>query len=304
MKNLLKLLLIIYVIAGSRPMAQAQPLSISVAVNPPYSSDFTQYFSSPTQTLVTIVNPTNEAFTVFLAGSISNLTVDKNVRIPSDQVPQVPPLIIQPGVRIMNGAELQTFVNPASLQFNGLTQQEVLNGNLPEGLYQICLQAIDFNTLEPRSAQEPSGCSNVFQISLLQPPLLIAPVCNSELDFSSPQNIFFTWVPPAGITPGVNLQYRFRLIEMPQGMNPVQAMQSVTVPILNDITVNNFLMLTALGPTLQSGREYAWQVQAEDITGQAVFTNQGKSEICTFRVGLPGGNSNSVRASLVYPTPK
>lgn len=304
MQKFLKLLLFVFLSAAGRMQTLAQPLSISVAVNPPYSSDFTQYFSSPTQTLVTIINSGSDPQTVFLAGSISNLTVDKSVRIPADQVPQVPPLVIEPGVRILNGAELQTFVNPASLQFSGLTQQEVLNGNLPEGLYQICLQAIDFNTLEPRSAPEPSGCSNIFQISFLQPPLLIQPVCDTEVPFSNPQNVLFTWVPPAGISPGPNLQYRFRLIEMPPGMNPVQAMQSVTVPILNDITVNNFLLLTALGPTLQSGRDYAWQVTAEDLTGEAVFTNQGKSEVCIFRTGLPSGGSSSVQAVLVYPSPE
>ena len=284
-------------------MAQANPISISIAVNPPYSTNFSEYFSSPTQTVVTIVNTSNENLTVFLAGSVSNLTVDKSVRIPSNELPQVPPLVLQPGARILSGNELSTLINPNSLDYNGLTQQEVLNGNLPEGLYQICLQAIDYNTLEPRSAQEPSGCSNVFQVSFAQPPLLILPVCGTEVIYTNPQSILFSWVPPTGLPIFSVISYRFKLVELLAGQNPIQAIQSATVPILNISVNNNFLLMTALEPTLQAGREYVWQVTVEDQAGLAVFSNQGKSEICTFRVGLPAGSNAPVQAVIVYPKP-
>ena len=227
-------------------MAQANPISISIAVNPPYSTNFSEYFSSPTQTVVTIVNTSNENLTVFLAGSVSNLTVDKSVRIPSNELPQVPPLVLQPGARILSGNELSTLINPNSLDYNGLTQQEVLNGNLPEGLYQICLQAIDYNTLEPRSAQEPSGCSNVFQVSFAQPPLLILPVCGTEVIYTNPQSILFSWVPPTGLPIFSVISYRFKLVELLAGQNPIQAIQSATVPILNISVNNNFLLMTVL----------------------------------------------------------
>lgn len=303
MNRISKILFLCLIVLLHQVNGQNNPISINVAVNPPYSTDFTQYISSATQTVVTIVNSSQETFNVFLAGSIQNLTVDKGVRIPNNEVPQVPPLVISPGVRIINGSELQLYINPASLEYQGLSQQEVINGNLPEGLYQICLQAVDFNTLEPRSAKEPSGCSNVFQVSFLQPPLLINPFCGSEVLYLTPQNVNFTWVPPVGVPLNAILSYRFKIIEILPGQNPIQAMQSTSVPIVNDITNNNFYLLTAFGPTLQSGKEYAWQVTAEDLTQNAVFSNGGKSEICTFRIGLPTSTSNVVQASIVYPAP-
>lgn len=289
---------------GKSPLwAQGNPISISIAVNPPYSTNFSDYISSPTQTIVTIINTSTENQTVFLAGSVSNLTVDKSVRIPSNEVPQVPPLVLQPGIRILTGNELQVFVNPNSLDYNGLTQAEVLNGNLPEGLYQICLQAIDYSTLEPRSAQEPGGCSNIFQVSFVQPPLLISPLCGTEVNFSHPQNILFTWVPPVGLPINSVVSYRFKLVELLQGQNPIQAIQSATVPVLNIGVSNNFVLMTSLEPTLQAGREYVWQVTVEDLANQAVFSNGGKSEICTFRLGLPQGSNEPLNAVIVYPKP-
>jgi TANFOR domain-containing protein len=295
------LLPIVGLISYTHVAAQSNPINISIAVNPPYSTNFSDYISSPTQTVVTILNTSNDIQTVFLAGSVTNLTASKSVRIPSNQVPQVPPLTLQPGVRILTGNELQFLINPNSLEYNGLTQAEVLNGNLPEGLYQICLQAIDFSTLEPRSAAEPSGCSNVFQVSFVQPPLLIGPTCGGEVGFFNPQNIIFTWTPPIGLPQGSVLSYQFKLVELQPGQNAIQAILSTTVPIVNEFVNNNFLLLTALGPPLISGREYAWQIIASDLANQAVFTNQGKSEICTFRLGLPPGSNEPVQATIVYP---
>lgn len=283
--------------------SQANPISISIAVNPPYSTNFSEYFSSASQTIVTIVNTSNENLTVFLAGSVSNLTVDKSVRIPANEAPQVPPLVLQPGIRILTGNELTTLINPNSLDYNGLTQAEVLNGNLPEGLYQICLQAIDYTTLEPRSAQEPVGCSNVFQVSFAQPPLLILPVCGTEVHFSSPQNILFSWVPPTGLPFNSVVSYRIKLFEIQAGQNPIQVIQSATVPIINETVNNNFFLMSAIHPALQSGHEFVWQITVEDLAGQAIFSNQGKSEICTFRIGLPPGSNDPVQAVIIYPKP-
>ena len=303
MKRILPIALVFFMFLFQLVQGQINPISINIAVNPPYSTDFSQYISSANQTVVTIINSSQETYSVFLAGSIENLTIDKGVSIPSNQVPQVPPLIIPPGVRIINGSELQVYLNPSSVQFQGLTQQEVINGNLPEGLYQICLQAIDYTTLEPRSAQEPSGCSNVFQITFLQPPLLINPFCGSEVLHMAPQNVNFTWVPPVGVPLSSILSYRFKVIELQQGQNPIQAMQSTSVPLINDITNGNFYLLTAFSPALQAGRTYAWQVIAEDLAQNAVFSNGGKSEICTFTVGIPNTTSEVVQATIVYPAP-
>jgi hypothetical protein len=92
----------------------------------------------------------------------------------------------------MTGVDLQIYVDEAALQFAGITQQEALNGNLPEGEYQLCLQAYDYSNLELRSQAEPLGCSNIFTIQFVQPPLLITPTCSTEVSFSNPQNVLYS----------------------------------------------------------------------------------------------------------------
>ena len=77
MKRILPIALIFFMFLFQLVQGQINPISINIAVNPPYSTDFSQYISSANQTVVTIINSSQETYSVFLAGSIENLTIDK-----------------------------------------------------------------------------------------------------------------------------------------------------------------------------------------------------------------------------------
>ena len=283
--------------------AQNTPLNISIVVLPPYSMEAMDYFSSPTQTTLTILNPTNQPLSVYLAGSLRNLSTNQSVTIPNNVTPAVPPLIVEPGVRIMTGADLQQYVDESTVQFSGISQEQVISGNLPEGEYQLCLQAYDYQTHELRSQNEPLGCSNVFTIQFVQPPILISPQCSTEVTSTTPQNIIFSWFPPAvSINPGL-LSYEFKLVELPEGMNPLQVMNSTGVPVLTHTTPSPVFLYSTQSPALIPGRFYAWRVKVTDVSQSIVFSNNGESEICTFRYGMPFLFDTPPVSSLVYPVP-
>src|SRR5690606_8203109 len=173
----------------------------------------------------------------------------------------------------------------------------------PEGDYQICLQAYDYTTLALRSQPEPMGCSNPFTVQFVQPPYLISPQCAQELPYLIVQNIVFTWAPPVTFINPALLSYEFRLVEVPQGMTAIQAMQSTTIPVVSQTTMFNNFLYNALMPPLVSGREYAWRVKVSDLSGATLFSNNGESEICEFRYGLPLPIGSGIQASIVYPAP-
>ncbi len=298
------LALLISMFGAENPiLAQNTPININISVNPPYSMEALDYFSSPTQTTLTLVNTSQQVQNIFLAGSLRNLSTNQSASIRNDIIPAVPQLALNPGVTVMTGADLQLYIDETALQFSGISQQSALNGNLPEGEYQFCLQAYDYSNLELRSQTEPLGCSNIFTIQFVQPPLLITPTCSTEVVFSNPQNIVFSWVPPSASINPAFLNYEFKLIEVPQGLNALAAMNAVGVPVITLNTNFTTIVYSAINPTLNPGRQYAWRVKVSDASGTVVFANNGISEICEFTLGLPFTPDLPNRGKLIYPVP-
>lgn len=295
--------LICYMLLSIAVKAQDVPLIVNVTILPPYSTDVSVYLGAADQTAISITNPNLVAKRFFLAGSITNLASGQSIVIPANQNPGVPPIVVEAGATLnLAGTELQQYFNSNSLQLNGISQQELINGNVPEGIYQLCLQAIDYETLQALSLGEPLGCSLPFPVIFVQPPITIAPACSSEVVSTNPQNIMFTWTPPIGVLQGSNIQYRLKVAELPEGGNPLQVLQSTTTPLVNDSTFNTFYFLSSLSPQLQPGRDFVWQITARDLNGQIIFSNEGRSDVCTFKLAIPFG-VGAVQASLAYPKP-
>jgi hypothetical protein len=304
MKRRILLFVSMIVLTLSSKSQLDNPLLVEIVVLPPYSTSAINYFTSSSQTAITIINPSPITFDVYFAGGITNLTTQQGARIKNDVVPPVPPLKIEPGIKIMTGNDLAPYVSSGSLEYNGLSEQDAINGNLPEGEYQICLQLYDYNTTQLRSQPEPAGCSNIFTIQFIQPPILIAPACSSEVMYLPVQNIVFSWIPPPlASLQNTILSYEFRLIEVPQGMTAIHAMQAVTVPVMQENTLFNIFIYSALNPPLIPGRQYAWRVKVSDLNNNIQFANNGESEICEFRYGLPNPLLTPLTASIAYPAP-
>ncbi|HVY73354.1 MAG TPA: hypothetical protein VG890_00900, partial [Puia sp.] len=151
-------------IAFSVPALRAQ-IDIRVSVLPPYPSRITDYASHPQQVLLIVRNASNLSYDVQLRGSITGdngivLRVDPQYRSPS-------PIHLNPGeLKNLNASDISQMFDYNELLFSGINKNDVIRSNgLPEGNYQVCVEAYDYNTNRLLSPQEPSGCSNIFPVS-------------------------------------------------------------------------------------------------------------------------------------------
>jgi len=160
-------------------------------------------------------------------------------------------------------------------------------GGLPEDYYTICLQAFDYETGEPLSAESPQGCSNAFLVLDLEPPIALSPVDGTEFEPVTPQNFVFVWTRPPG-SPD-NTEFNVKIVEvLPSDRNINDAMKSASHPVFFETTVSvTSCLLGPAEPTLTEGKSYAWMVTAIDPSGQAVFRNNGESEVISFKYMIP-----------------
>jgi TANFOR domain-containing protein len=291
MLNTLRSLCILILVAASLS-AWAQPLRISVNLLNPYPNKISDFQSNPNQLIISITNTSQVAFDVQLLGSISG---DNNVRVyTSGNYRSRRPVTVAPfSVTTVSAADVSELFNVNTLVFAGTTREEAIRMNgLPEGSYQICVQAIDFVSRAPLSAEEPFGCSNLFMISNLEPPVIIKPFADEELRVQSPQNIVFNWSLPPGAPP--SLQYEVRLVEVPPGRNAFDVMRSSRQSFFERIVTGAPTMLYGPAePPLVPGRRYAMMVTAIDPFQNLVFRNGGRSEVVLFTYGAADGADGS-----------
>lgn len=264
---------------------------VKVLVLPPYSSHITDFASHPERVSITVQNQGNTPLDIQLNGSMKgdngvSLMVNKNYKSPA-------PIHLGPlETKTLSGNAINALFDYNQLVFSGITKAEVITrGNLPEGNYQICAQATDYNTNALLSEDE---CSNVFPLTSLEAPYIIKPTDGDNIvPVGAVQNFVITWSTPAGAPPST--QYSVRIVEILDNRSPENAIQSATQPPFFQQTVvgSPALVYGPAQPALTPGRRYALVVQAKDPTNSAIFRNNGMSEVVGFVYGNNNGNDNN-----------
>jgi hypothetical protein len=267
-------------------------LVVQTTVLPPYSPYLSDYTTYGNKVVVMVTNPTPTPRTIKLLGSITGNGI--SISIPTNFLPPAPIVIPSSGTIQLSGSQLSPYYNTTNLLLQGITESQLVNGNgLPEGNYMFCYYAADYATGTPLSSQS-MGCANV-TITHHEPPFLLQPMCDKEVNPKTPQNLLFTWTVPAGANP-INIEYELTMVELLQGQNPNQALDAATEPVFFRKTVSvSTYMYTQIDPNLQVGRKYAWRVRAKPKPGKnANFKNNGISAACTFNyaLGLKNGGGN------------
>lgn len=260
--------------------AKAQ-VGVSIRILPPYPNRITDYESRPQQVLITITNQSAGVQQVQLRAAVVGdngirLEVGRNYKSPT-------PITLAPGqVRSLNGADLVTLFDYNQLTYTGITKDEFIRGNgLPEGSYQVCMQAYDYNTNALISGDEPVGCSNRFTISSLEPPLIIKPFDGDELKARTGNIFTINWTTPPGAPPSI--RYRIRIIETLPNRNPNDAYLSAIPPYFFEKEVmGNVYVYNPADPQLTVGRRYVLTVTAFDPNNSYSFRNNGISEVRSF----------------------
>ncbi len=283
------------------------PIQITIAVLPPYSASMQYYFTDAANMAFFITNNTDEERYIYLAGSIA--TVDGSISAVVDgSMPwNAQALVIPPNVVSMEfrGGTLEPILqaigsNPASL--DGISEEQLRLGILPEGNYRICLQAFDYSNPGLELSRE-GACSNIISIREGEPPEPLNPTCGADgngemLTPQTPQLINFMWVLPGGPPPGALVSYEFRLVRIDSPSNAQAALETSTDVVHEQEVMTTILNYTQMMPALEEGRMYAWWVRAIPFPQDAVvFRNNGYMRPCTFTYAEHADSE----FSLTYP---
>lgn len=258
---------------------------VSVQVIPPYSPYLSTYVDQPNKLIFTLQNLTTQTKNIKLWVRISG---DNGVSgTTATGFKPANPIVLGPGEfkqLDFSSSETRGYFDAQNVNLAGITKSQLMqNQALPEGAYTICIRALDYNTGIPLSLDQPVGCSAPFSLFYIDPPIAIQPLCNSELTAFTPQNVVFTWTPPATASGGI--QYEFTLKEVPATMpNPYDVIKNAAFPVLYSTTVTSAttLVYTNSLPQLTTGKKYVWRVKAIDPQNKVQFKNQGLSDICVF----------------------
>jgi len=281
------IIFILFLIYG---MSVAQVM-VNVQVLPPYSTYLPDYFNYSNRVVLTLVSTTGQA-NVKLSATISG---DNGITVTTNPQFQPPaPIHMDQNIMVsLTGGDLQNYLDYNNAKVTGIDKNTLFHGSgIPEGVYTLCIQALDYATGMPLSDPSPAGCSNPFDVKYVDPPVLISPSCGDSVSPDNQQSIVFSWVPSQG-TP-VTTQYKFKIVELiPPNRNPNDAMNSATTPPFYETTVNSLVFVYGPSePFLQPGHSYAWRVTAVDAysiqpntTGLLQYVNNGASEVCWFKEG-------------------
>lgn len=156
-------------------------------------------------------------------------------------------------------------------------------GRLREGDYTACAVVADLTGFSLAESCAP------FTIVYPDPPLLLGPDHGEVLTQQDP---LFQWT-PVQVPIDFQLSYVMRVVEVLQGQTPAEALRS---------NIPHFQTFDAQLPSLrypidarpfEVGKRYAWTVQVLDQNGYAAATNDGRSEIWTFRFDDDQPNANA-----------
>ncbi len=289
---------------GPAPLSPAAPagcadfsiqqvgLNLSTVVQPPFDADFLQYYD---KTMVTL--STGQFTRINL-----RMTLKGNNGISISTAPgyvQAQLTELEPNVPVMlSSQDLWDLFVPGHLVFSGITRQEVENKGLPEGTYRLCFTAYNEDGI-PVSGNDPVGCSAPFSIHLLDPPVILAPVCGKVISQGAAQPVLFNWTPSPGAPPGT--PYTLRIVQMDNpDVPPGDALLTATTPAFFETTVlgTSFLYGPAQ-PVLEEGKKYAFEIIAgtESLNisnpfdfdaAKLRFKNNGRSVPCYFEYAGPG----------------
>lgn len=267
------------------PFTAAAQVDVHVTILPPYSNKLSDYLSRPQQCLITVHNETTVTQNVQLRGEF---TGDNGVSIRSsaNYKSSAPIRLSANETRQLNIGDIQNLFDINKITFTGVTKAQFIQDNgVPEGNYQICLQAFDYFTNKPLSETSPSGCSNIFPVISVEDPTLIAPYDEQVVSAAAGQNFVISWSTPAGAPPST--QYTVKIVQMFGNTSPQNAFNTSITPIFfqQTVTGTNSLVYGPAMPAMTIGRHYAIAITAADLSNTVTFKNKGQSVVTSFVYG-------------------
>ena len=235
---------------------------------------------------VSISNVGSRTYNVTL---YSELTGNNGVKINTTLKPKPTgeALVLNPGeMRSLQGADLEDLFRGSKLNLNGLDINKIAQtGNIPEGIYKLCVQAYDNDNLEPLSELD-FGCSGDITIQSAEPPQIITvngSDCGDDIIGALQLNtMFISWTPTVVIG-ATQPQYEVRIYEI---LNQTVVSDNQVFSNQNPIAILNTSAPTVVfNPNdygMMNNTRYIFRIQAIDPTGFDSYRNNGFSASCQF----------------------
>ena len=298
-QNKLFLLSLVLLFLAKQGQAQIYPVSSTPRLIPPYSVY-----------LPDMVAPGNEKLqTVLLLRDLTQPSLDIRLRVEihhngrllmrTSALYNPLPITLFPGQpTIISGVDLAPYLESQNLDFVGYDRNQYeRNKVVPEGSYQICIRAFDYDRPEVALSDPQMSCAFAI-LQRAEPPMTNLPICGSTVPVQLPQQMLFSWISRNTASPNsaLNTEYEFSLYEVrPEGANPNDIVLS-TPPVFQIRTQQNQFIYGISEPPLFENMTYAWRVRAIDLSGRDAFRNQGFSEVCSFTYK---GSLGGLQAGLV-----
>jgi len=259
-------------------------ITVNVNIVPPYSAKLYKYAKLEKRIIITLINNTSSTYSIMLTGSIEG---DNGVEVYTKEgYRPSSPIIVPPGTRVLNSENANSnFLDKNNVEIVALGKIKNMilkDGIIPEGMYSFCIQALDYNTGASLSQPSPLGCTTI-SIAYLQPPVIVNPIDESDINTNLPQ---FSWTPVMGNLGANTVSYELYILKLQQSQNPDDAMlqavnYNVGNPLKKTLLTTNYVYLPSDWP-LEENATYAVQVVASVSQNQLPIVNDGKSEVITF----------------------
>src|SRR5690554_1567323 len=281
MKKLYTFLVLVLFLPLSTMAQMHYPIRTNTIVTPPVPFSLDGFVSQPGKLMLNVLvdDVTLSQYPVKLQLHIegNGIRISSNPNIPQQ------PIYLDGGVTTqLTGSDLEFYFNPENLLFQGYSLNEYRrNGRLPEGVYRIRFEVLDFY----RDFKVSSAIPAVAMMSLTNGPVLTFPANRSEIDVDANPVLRFSWMAVFTAIPDALIEYRFKLWQIrPDNRDPFE-ITKVTTPVYEVDLSETALLYDGFLPPLEKGARYVWQVTALDLSGNVLFKKDGNSDIATFRYG-------------------
>ena len=293
MKKLLSIVLLLCLAIGSSGQnlmySTSNEVNTKLVLMPPYPLDFRGLLDQPGNQII-LHNLADNTKQVSLNFSLNS--TDGNVSV-TGKKPVLSITLTPRGTVSIPLSELGVLISQNLLTCLGVSYNDIASNRvLPDGYYSVCVTPMEVSSNKLLGNE---ACSNVFPIMAIEPPVLRLTNSMSEDTVLNvtPQNLQFQWnlMASRGIAAMSGVRTTLRVVEVPKGMSPNQAILSTAnssrIPQFSvENGRNNFVYGPTLSP-LVKGRRYAAVVQMIDPTGKVIFRNNGTSEVVSFVFGRP-----------------
>jgi hypothetical protein len=282
--------------------AQQYPTSATVIMTPPhpvYINDYYGIGSNAFQAILNLNDLNEVTWDVRLKITVEGEGIKLETK-PS-YIPSFPTTLTSGIPTTLSGSDFASYFNVNNLNLEGITQASLnQSGKLPEGLYNFCVEILDYNSGKPISL---TSCQTVF-IFFEPPPILLQPACENIVTPSDPQNLYFAWQIAGGASPTIamNSKYNMKLYEVTNNASdPYFAVENNHALLVYESGFINQTSVTidavsASTTPLIAGKKYVWRVRALDGDEKNIYRNNGFSEWCWFYYGYPSDGVIALQA--------